>query len=234
MNPKERWLLWDDTVHDPFFNMSIDEILLTRAPGFGTPLIRIYRWDRPALTIGSSQHYPEQYEAGYTIVRRPTGGGNVFHDVDLTYTAVIPPDHPVAGLNRMESYKIFHEAMLPMLEAFGNPAELKAEETPGVDRATMQCFTSPSRFDLMAESGAKYAGAAQRRTRNGILHQGSIQLTVCGGDWQKLHDALLESLRKFFNVEFSCITPPAELLTEAEELAKNKYQQQEWNRAARY
>ena len=170
----EQWLLWHDGVHDPWFNMSVDELLLEAAPQFGTPLLRTYRWDRPALSIGCSQSYPAEQEARYAIVRRPTGGGNVFHDVDLTYTAVIPAGHPIAALDRMESYRIFHEAMLPMLDALGAHAGLKQEESARVDRRTMRCFTSPSRFDVVADDGAKYAGAAQRRTRNGILHQGSI------------------------------------------------------------
>ena len=230
--PREKWLLWEDGVHDPYFNMAVDEALLERAPEFGTTLIRIYRWDRPSLSIGSSQRYPEQYLDRYAIVRRPTGGGNVFHDVDLTYTAVIPPGAPVTELNRMESYKVFHEAMLPMFDAFGTRAALKPDETPGVDRATMQCFTSPSRFDLVAPTGMKYAGAAQRRTRNGILHQGSIKLDVCGGDWEKLHTALIGALRDFFRIEFRPAEIPPELTERAETLVREKYGTEAWNRGA--
>ena len=129
----ESWLLWRDGTHDPFFNMSMDEVLLEEAPSLGAPLIRTYRWDRPSLSIGSSQLYPESEEARYAIVRRPTGGGNVYHDVDLTYTAVIPAGHSLTDLNRMDSYRIFHEAMLPMLAALGVAAELKSDETPDVD-----------------------------------------------------------------------------------------------------
>ena len=123
----ESWLLWRDGTHDPFFNMSMDEVLLEEAPSLGAPLIRTYRWDRPSLSIGSSQLYPESEEARYAIVRRPTGGGNVDHDVDLTYTAVIPAGHSLTDLNRMDSYRIFHEAMLPMLAALGVAAELKSD-----------------------------------------------------------------------------------------------------------
>ena len=234
MTAKEQWLLWDDGVHDPFFNMSVDEVLLEYAPRFGHVLVRIYRWDRPSLSIGSSQLYPEQYGAKYTIVRRPTGGGNVFHDCDLTYTVIAPPDHPIAELNRMESYKVFHEAMLPMLDSFGTHAELKPTETPHVDRATMQCFVSPSRFDVVAPEGEKYAGAAQRRTRNGILHQGSIRLSVCGGDWKKLHTALLTAMQSYFRIEFRPAEIPPELVTRAEEVARVKYRTGERNRAARH
>ena len=93
----------------------------------------------------------------------------------------------------------------------------------------MQCFTAPSRFDVVADDGAKYAGAAQRRTRNGILHQGSIRLTVAGGEWEKLEEALLKALKHHFNAELIPFTPPAELLDRAELLARTKYETAGWN-----
>ena len=149
--------------------------------------------------------------------------------MDLTYTAVIPAGHPITALDRMESYRIFHEAMLPMLEELGAHAALKRDESAHVDRRTMQCFTAPSRFDVVADDGAKYAGAAQRRTRNGILHQGSIRLTVAGGEWEKLEEALLKALKHHFNAELIPFTPPAELLDRAELLARTKYETAGWN-----
>jgi lipoate-protein ligase A len=39
---------------------------------------------------------------------------------------------------------------------------------------TGHCFANPVRADVMID-GRKIAGAAQRRTRGGLLHQGSIQ-----------------------------------------------------------
>ena len=231
----KEWLLWRDGVHDPFFNMSMDEILLEKAGDLGAPLIRTYRWDRPSLSIGSSQLYPESEAARYTIVRRPTGGGNVFHDADLTYTAVIPAGHALTNLNRMESYRVFHEAMLPMLAALGVTAELQSAETAHIDRATMKCFVSPSKFDVVAEGdGGKYAGAAQRRTRNGILHQGSIRLTVAGGKWEKLNEALIAALSSFFHIGFRHWETPEEWIERAEHLARAKYERPEWNRDAQY
>lgn len=134
----------------------------------------------------------------------------------------------------MDSYRIFHEAMLPMLAALGVAAELKSDETPNVDRATMKCFVSPSKFDIVAEAGSKYAGAAQRRTRNGILHQGSIRLSAAGGDWERLNAALLDALQGFFGVTFRAMPIPPEWIERAETLARSKYETEEWNRAARY
>ena len=85
---EEKWLYWCDTVHDPYFNMSMDEVLLSNsALQENRVLVRIYRWDRPSVSFGSAQICPQELADKYTLVRRPTGGGVVYHDVDLTYTA---------------------------------------------------------------------------------------------------------------------------------------------------
>ncbi len=231
----EKWYLWQDGTHSPYFNMAMDELLLEHAPEIGRPLIRIYRWDRKAVSFGTSQLFPEDAAAdGYAVVRRPTGGGVVYHDCDLTYTAVIPAGHSILQLDRMSSYKVFHQALVPALEAAGVHAALKPDETPDVDRATMQCFVSPSRFDVMTEDGGKFAGAAQRRTRAGILHQGSLMLSATGGDWDKLAQILLAALASDFGVEFENWEPDAAWLDAADALAVAKYATGEWNHAARH
>jgi hypothetical protein len=42
------------------------------------------------------------------------------------------------------------------------------------DAASAACFSRPVRADIF-QHGRKIAGAAQRRTRQGLLHQGSLQ-----------------------------------------------------------
>ena len=227
---KEQWLYWQDGTHDPYFNMAVDEILLANSALLdGKVLVRVYRWDRPSVSFGSSQICPQELADKYTLVRRPTGGGVVYHDVDLTYSVVVPPGHSILQLDRMESYKVFHEALLIKMTEDGVAAVLEDHGTDHVDRATMQCFVSPSRFDLVAPSGSKYAGAAQRRTRMGILHQGSILLEAAGGSWDKLHAELLESLKIKFNVEYQNWQPPQELIDEATRLGVEKYSTEKWN-----
>ncbi len=227
---EEKWLFWDDTVHDPYFNMAMDEVLLsTSACQQGKVLVRVYRWDRPSVSFGSSQICPQELADKYTLVRRPTGGGVVYHDVDLTYTVVVPPGHSIMQLDRMESYKIFHEALLLKMTEDGVEAVLENVGSEHVDRATMQCFVSPSRFDLVAPSGSKYAGAAQRRTRTGILHQGSIKLEAAGGSWEKLKTELLESLKLKFDIEFEAWSPAAENIAEGRRLGEEKYSTDKWN-----
>ena len=67
---EEKWLYWCDTVHDPYFNMSMDEVLLSNsALQENRVLVRIYRWDRPSVSFGSAQICPQELADKYTLVR---------------------------------------------------------------------------------------------------------------------------------------------------------------------
>ncbi len=231
--PPKQWYLYNDTAHDPFFNMAMDEVLLQSAEELDAPLIRIYDWDRPSVSIGYVQNYDAAPHDKYTVVRRPTGGGIVYHDDDLTYTAIVPAADPICKLNRIDSYHIFHEAILQTLGEFGLEAKLAPDAYASVDRATMQCFTTPTRYDVVAD-GKKYAGAAQRRTKSGILHQGSIDLKIIDCDKKLLTKKLLMAFEKQFNMQFIDFTPSSVLLKRAAELAKNKYATENWNKHKKF
>lgn len=228
-----QWLLWRDISRNPYMNMSIDELLLTHISSFGVPVVRIYGWDRKSLSIGYVQSYEAAQQEGYTAVRRPTGGGVVYHDRDLTYTIVVPESHPICRLDRIESYHVFHRAVKAALAEFGLQAELSDAESGAVDRATMRCFVTPTRYDVLCGE-QKYAGSAQRRTRDGILHQGSIDLKASGGDSAILAKKLAEALEKQFEIEFIEFKVSDGFLREAEELALKKYSTEDWNKFKRY
>lgn len=229
MTACEKWLLWRDISRDPYINMSIDELLLLRIAEYGTPVVRIYGWDRKAASIGYVQDYEAAPQEGYAIVRRMTGGGVVFHDKDLTYTVVIPGGHPICALDRIESYHVFHRAVKETLAGFGLQAELSTAAGGAVNRATMQCFVTPTRYDVLC-GGRKYAGAAQRRTRDGILHQGSIDLKASGGNSAILAEKLITALEKQFEIGFIEFNVSREFLRDAETLAGMKYATEQWNR----
>lgn len=223
------WQLWRDGHRSPFLNMAIDELLLSEAGRLAAPLLRIYGWNTPSVSIGYVQNINAAPAEGYAVVRRPTGGGVVYHDRDLTYTAVIPAGHPINDLDRMESYHVFHRAVLLALEKFGIRGALASEQHEPVDRAFMQCFTTPTRYDVVGGEGKKFAGAAQRRTREGILHQGSISLETAGGDVQALTSELIAAFEVQFQTQFAAYQPSAEFLCRAEVLAESKYGRPEWN-----
>lgn len=227
---REPWDVWEDGAHEPALNMAVDEALLLTAARRGRPLLRFYGWDRPAVSLGYVQRY-DAAPPGYAVVRRPTGGGVVFHDHDLTYTVVVPGGHWLAGLQRLESYHRVNGGVLAGLAHCGLSASLAAAEIPPhVDRQTMVCFRNPTRYDVLLGS-RKVAGSAQRRTREGLLHQGSLHF---GGPLPVPRAELLRALRRGFSealgAELVPYVPDAALLSLAERLAAEKYGTEAWNR----
>lgn len=225
----KKWLLWLDEKHSPWLNMAIDELLLEQSQANNLPLLRMYGWDCPAVSIGYVQDFQAAPQQHYRVVRRMTGGGIVYHDRDLTYTLVIPPSHPICAMNRIASYRVVHRAVKYALEHFGIKVTLATDDAPPVDRATMQCFITPTRYDVMG-NGKKLAGSAQRRTRNGILHQGSISMPVANGQIKQLQQPLIAGFEQEFEIEFSQYQPNANFMTAATTLANNKYVSEAWNK----
>ncbi len=225
-----RCLLWMDESRSACMNMAVDELLLEHAPEAGAPVLRFYGWNEPSASFGYSQPISAVTRTGLTLVRRPTGGGVVYHDCDLTYTLAIPPGHPICGLDRMESYRAIHEPIMRAILRLGKGAHLAPDLGEKHDRATLQCFVSPSPNDVIASDGVKLAGAAQRRTRNGILHQGSVSLKASPGGGR---DSIIQAIRNAFAEELSFVyepfAVPDSLLRSAEELAVRKYATEAWN-----
>ena len=206
----------DETPRSAPLNMALDEALLASARA---PLLRIYRWERPAVSFGYFGKFASLAASwpGREIVRRMTGGGIVPHGGDLTYSLIIPAEHEFATNSPREIYRAVHGMIGTLFTGRGEPAALAA---PPIDAGTGACFESPAEFDLLAH-GRKIAGAAMRRTRDGLLLQGSIQETP---DLEMLRSRLASSFApQVFRVEY---TP--QQLAAAESLAAEKYATPAW------
>jgi len=164
-------IFWRLLIHGPASparNMAIDEALLREVR---EPVLRIYEWNVPALSLGYFQP-AALAEKGRPFIRRYTGGGLVDHARDVTYTLVLPRAHPWMEFSAPESYRHIHHGVQAALAACGIESDL----TPTAHAVESNaCFAKPVRFDIVAAE-RKLSGAAQRRTREGLLHQGSILL----------------------------------------------------------
>lgn len=156
-------------------NMAVDELLMGQVSK--EPVLRVYNWAEPSVSFGyfhaledAKAAFPSIEDSPVGYVRRWTGGGIVDHRIDLTYTLVIPKACELANHRGARSYRIIHQVLRDVLVALGQDAELRHEDAGTGDI----CFESPVAYDLADRHGAKVAGAGQRRTRNGLLHQGSI------------------------------------------------------------
>jgi len=217
-------------------NMAIDEALLEKAT---VPSIRLYRWNSPALSFGYFGRFSDvaSYATQRDLVRRWTGGGIVLHGDDLTYSVIIPRNDPVFAGSSMSIYENVHRALRNALAANGGRVELAAmgrnaalrRSEPQWHLRTAQravptnvCFANPVSADVMV-NGRKVAGAAQRRTRSGLLHQGSIQnVDLANGLGERFAQALSTKCteRKIDN----------DALKRACELAEQKYGTDGWLR----
>jgi lipoate-protein ligase A len=129
-------------------------------------------------------------------------------------------------LSAPESYEQIHLGVQAALAACGIVSEL----TPTASTAESEaCFQKPVRFDIVA-ADAKLSGAAQRRTREGLLHQGSILLP---------DPARNADLRRDFAPAFAqrldlSLKPGDLTLAEtarAETLERDRYSTDAWNQA---
>lgn len=227
----EVWDLWQDERHSPFMNMAIDEALMLTAKERGRPILRLYEWNEDSISIGYVQKMSRVSHEGMTVVRRPTGGGIVYHKYHFTYTVVLPNDHwIVADTQPVESYNYLNRAVQESLNLLKMSSELASDEIPkSVDRAGMVCFVTPTKYDLISDS-RKIAGSAQRRAKEGMLHQGSIEMEgVAELSAGKLRKILPEGFSKVLNCDFEPFQPLDPVLSLASDLSISKYSTIEWN-----
>ncbi len=152
--------------------MAVDEWLLETV---GTPVLRVYGWQGEWCSIGYFGKLAEAHASfpGGACVRRWTGGGMVDHRTDWTYTLVVPRGEKLTELRGADSYRMIHAALADALCAEGLDARLSTgDEATGASL----CFDNPVSHDLVDMEGRKVAGAGQRRTLHGLLHQGSVAL----------------------------------------------------------
>lgn len=185
-------------------NMATDQLLLENYPEPGVVRFRHYGWTEPAYTFGFAQPWGTELEAlskNHAVIRRETGGGLVDHNRDWTWTVVLPPDHPVAAEGLTCLYSGLHRALHRALVAQGAPVSMQSSApeplAPGDFR---QCFTRAERDDVILVGGGKVAGAAQRRTRAGILAQGYVDRpSLPGLDWARLETDFAAALGEWFS-----------------------------------
>ena len=219
----------DTTPRSAAMNMAIDEALLERAK---LPSIRFYRWDHAALSFGYFGRFSDvaSYAAQHDVVRRWTGGGIVLHEDDLTYSIVIPAHDAAFSESTMSIYEKVHRALRDALGSNGPELAIVAAvcdrriqiNSAVTDRRYNDCFANPVRADVMLD-GRKIAGAAQRRTRAGLLHQGSIQHIDVG-------NGLAERFAKELSDDCSVKILGESLIERAHELAEQKYGSVSWLR----
>jgi lipoate-protein ligase A len=208
--------------------MALDEALLEAAPSLGRAVLRFYSWTERAASFGYFQRYAEVEALTplRPLVRRPTAGGLVPHDADWTYSLVFPANHSWYALRAAESYRGAHTWVKAALSRLGLAVQLAPRRCKS---QAGQCFSGYEESDLLWR-GRKIAGAAQRRTREGLLIQGSVQPPPVGlarADWHGAMRAAAPFDPPVQWLEFSADPP---LRQRALELAAAKFGLSAYNR----
>ncbi len=159
--------------------MALDEAILESAAADGLATLRFYRWEEPTLSLGYFQRHDNRrhHRASLNcpLTRRPSGGGAIVHDQELTYSLALPGSHPLA-IDVRPLYDAVHQALITALASFGVPARLCLEASglpPG--EQPFLCFERRAAGDVLV-GDAKVAGSAQRRRHGAVLQHGSVLL----------------------------------------------------------
>jgi len=192
-----KWQVIDSGLLPATEIMLKDACLLAQLTAEQAPILHLYDWQGPSLTYGyfTSPAYHlhlEQLAIDHVqIARRPTGGGITFHLTDLAFSILIPAAHPLFSYNTLENYARINERLICLIKKWTND-QLQPTLFRPLDCQETTCYSfcmaKPTPYDVMM-NGKKIAGAAQRRTKQGFLHQGSLFLLP-------LSDVFLQSILK--------------------------------------
>lgn len=148
----DKFLFLTHDFTDPYFNLASEEYLLKhRKENF------IYLWiNAPAVIVGINQNTVQEVNLDYTtshgikVVRRQTGGGAVYHDLNnLCYTVIAP------FRENVDNYRRFTAPVIEYLNTLGVKAEFSG------------------RNDIVV-GGKKISGNAQTVSGGRIMHHGTL------------------------------------------------------------
>ena len=177
------WTYLDTGKRSAAANMELDAALLMDLKDEKDALLHLYDWEGDAATYGhfiDPTHFLNMEGTRrhkLDLAKRPTGGGIVFHNCDLAFSVLVPASSSWFSPNPLDNYAFVNSrviwAISQMIDA---PAALLPEDPLPLDEFCRSfCMAKPTKYDVMIH-GKKIGGAAQRKTRQGFLHQGSISI----------------------------------------------------------
>lgn len=240
-----KWRFIDTGFNNPYMNMAIDEAIVQLMEPDDPPVLRFFDWEQPAISIGYSQkisdvlNIPLCKKEKMPLVRRPTGGGVVFHGVDITYSVILP----FLSMKK-DSIFLIQSWVRKGIDKLGIIASQCGEVKKNLSG---YCFVSPSFGDIMIED-EKIGGLAGRRIRRKMLFQGYLYYDNAGkmtkfckemkflkgkGMYLKKYINSKDKIKKSIANNWYAEIIKGKLNDKEEELAgilcENKYSQDEWN-----
>ena len=161
--------------HDTAFNIALEEYCFKKLKDEDE--IFLLWINEPSIIVGKYQNTIEEINTEYTrekgihVIRRISGGGAVYHDLNnLNYTIISNRDKGQEGFN----FKEFSKPIIETLVELGVKAE----------------FTGRNDLEI---DGQKFCGNAQAYIKDRVMHHGCLLFNV---DFSALGDALKVSKDK--------------------------------------
>lgn len=188
MMSRAKWTIVDTGMSSAMENMEIDAKLLEKLDPFSnSPILHLYDWQNPCATYGHfikpSNHLLKDVAENKSLelVKRPTGGGLILHTNDWAFSLLVPASSEDFSMNTLDNYAFVNTLLINVISQFtGIKADfsLLALE-PNVKDSDLCnfCMAKPTKYDVIL-NGKKICGGAQRRTKSGFLHQGTVSLSL--------------------------------------------------------
>lgn len=246
--------------------MALDEaVWQTVAERHSSPTLRLYAWDPPCLSLGRHQSVrevdrPALHQAGYDLVRRPTGGQAILHVDELTYSVVVPLSDPRVRGGVLASCERLSAGLLEGLRILGVQEPTAQKRIHSRAAPAGACFDAPGEFEVVV-AGRKLIGSAQMRGRGVLLQHGTLPLhgdiaRICGVlavppearhlrsraatleealgheiPWHTAASALAEGLARALDLRLEHAGLTPEERTLASRLSQDKYASDAWTAA---
>lgn len=170
--------------------MAIDRWMVQQQQAGAPPMLRLYRWSAPALSLGRhQQRWPDhwrrwQAEGRLELVRRPSGGRAVLHAGELTYAMAMRPV-------QRQREAVYRHCCLWLQQAFAAAGEplVFGQAAAAAAAQRSSCFATATPADLIGLDGSKRIGSAQLWQGSALLQHGSVLLDPPRDLWRELFGA---------------------------------------------
>ncbi|HUU77628.1 MAG TPA: biotin/lipoate A/B protein ligase family protein [candidate division Zixibacteria bacterium] len=166
MTEKNWRLIWQEQPEDCYYNMGLDKAIMEAVARREVPnTVKLYRWNPSAVSIGYFQsmrkviNIENCQKLGIDYIRRITGGGAVFHDLEgeLTYS-----------VNCLDSDKTIPQDITKIYE------KICGGIVRGLKLLNVETEFQPINDIVLKSSRKKISGSALTRRNGVVLQHGTI------------------------------------------------------------
>jgi lipoate-protein ligase A len=164
----DTWRYIPLSTNNAAMNMAIDEAIMQARIAEKVPnTLRLYRWQPSAVSVGRNQNPAEQVyldaaeKLGVDVVRRPSGGGTVYHDCEgeVTY-AVIAKTADLDSADITKVYTRIYSGVKDALRVLGSGCDFSEGDAKNCPNLTV--------------NGKKISGSSQTISKGVVLQHGTL------------------------------------------------------------